>query len=225
MKMHSKAARILALVAFVAVIAPAATSSAQYPTGRTPTLFGAHTVDRTGVVIGFSSGWPESSFNMHFGILANFDIGVLLGVTYGRPAWDGDRQEVGFAGRLPLRWTPLHGRRAAFGIRLTPYFLIGEYGPSISGGGDVALLFDIALPRIFKIVLGPELRTGFNSFDRPGGRVTRYDGGVWGVFGFEGLFGDHVMLSIIFNGGGYWGNRPLGDGGLFRARISFGYAF
>ncbi len=81
------------------------------------------------------------------------------------------------------------------------------------------------MPRIFKIVIGPELRTGFASVISGGNRVTRYDGAVWGVFGLEGLFGDHFMLSIIFNGGGYWGNPPLGDGALFRARVSFGFAF
>jgi hypothetical protein len=220
-------ARLLALALFVVIAASSAPADAQRPTGRTPTIFGAHVVDRNDFVIGFSSGWPESSFNMHFGISGVFDIGILLGVTYGRPVWDGDRQDIGFAGRIPLRWTPVHGRIAAFGVRLSPYFLAGDFrGPgSFAGGGDLALLFDIAFPRVLKLILGPEVRTGFASIDTPAGRRTGYDGAVWANFGFEALFSGHVHLGLVLNGGGYWGSGPLGRGGLFRARVNFGYAF
>jgi len=214
-----------ALAAMMAVGSPSIVEAqVPRPNSATPTLFGAQRLDPGRTVVGMTTGYPKTGMNLHVGLLERFDLGFLVGVTYGDEL-GGNRQGVGADFHVPLRWTPFEERRLAFGIRVAPYFLIGEAGPALSMGGDVAFLFDIALPKVFKLILGPELRTGFASRDANDNRVTGYDGGLWFNIGIESFIKGEWFAGLIFQGGAYWGTGGLDEGGLFRANLFFGYAF
>ncbi|MGF1465416.1 MAG: hypothetical protein ACFCGT_04715 [Sandaracinaceae bacterium] len=190
--------------------------------GRTATLFGARRLEPEAFVLGLTTGFPKTGLNLHFGLAEAFDLAVLLGVTYGRTDFDGDRQGVGFEGRVPFRWTLSAREALALGLRLTPYFMVGECCPSIATGGDLAFLVDIALRRVLKLILGPELRTGFATVGGDPTRRAGYDGGLWANFGVETLIDDLFFVGLVFHGGVLWGTGPNDVEGVFRARINAG---
>ncbi len=216
--------KIITGLLLIAALGFADTASAQMPepTVDTPTLFGAQRLDPGDFVIGLSTGFPTTSFAMFFGLHESFDIGILLGMNYGDTGLGGKRQRFGLDVHVPLRWTIAQLNAVALGLRVAPYFMIGDGSPAISMGGDVAFLIDIPLPKLFKIIVGPEIRTGFatnsNGFDI-------YDGGLWVNAGVETNFLEDFYAGLIFHGGGYWGAGDFpgnSGGGLFRANIFFG---
>ncbi len=212
------------------------------PNVETPTLKGAQSFAPGTIVIGATTGYPSTAFDVYFGISPVFDLGITLGLTYGDGNWgnwnnanwnnrgytiSGIRQGVGLDLHVPLRFTLFHKGIVAGGLKVAPYFMIGDGSPSVSLGGDVGFLIDIAVPKIFKVIVGPEIRTGFASMgdkDWAGGRWTFYDGGVWLNAGLETILVDKWYLGLMFRGGGKWaaGDYSGGDG-LFNALIYFGY--
>ncbi|RLB52558.1 MAG: hypothetical protein DRJ42_14500 [Deltaproteobacteria bacterium] len=216
--------KIITGLLLLAALGFADTASAQMPepTAETPTLFGAQRVDEGDFIIGLATGYPTTSFAMFFGLHESFDIGVLLGMNYGDSSLGGKRQRFGLDVHVPLRWTIATLDKVALGLRISPYFMIGDGSPAFSFGGDVAFLIDIPLPKLFKIIIGPELRTGFASVGSDPNRFTGYDGGVWLNAGVETNFLEDFYAGLIFNGGGYWGSNNFGGDGLFRANIYFG---
>lgn len=215
----------LSAVVLIATIGFADVAEAQMPLPRpnTPTLFGAQRLDPGDFVLGFSTGYPKTSFNLFFGLHEAFDLGLLVGITYGDGSLGGNRQRLGMDVHVPLRWTMATRGKVALGLRISPYFMIGESRPSISFGGDLAFLIDIPLPKLFKIIVGPEVRTGFNT--NSNGRDI-YDGGAWANIGIETNFLQIFYAGVIFQGGGFWGaGSGVGssaNGGLFRANVFFG---
>ena len=188
------------------------------PTGKTSTLYGGERLEPKTIVLGASTGYPKTTFDAYFGLTRIFDLGIHFGITYGARL-AGIRQRVGMDFHLPLRFTVIQQRSLSAGVRLAPYFMVGEGSPSISTGGDIAFLFDIALPKLFKIIVGPEVRTGFASVgDR--NRIRGYDGGGWVNIGAETLLIDRIHLGWIFHGGAQWGR--LGVDGVFRAVLYVG---
>jgi hypothetical protein len=189
------------------------------PTGRTPTLYGGERINPGSMVMGFTTGYPKTSFDLYWGVSQKFDVGLQTGFTY-NVRLGGNRQWLGLDVHVPLRWTLLQRAKVAGGLRVAPYFMIGDGSPSISFGADVAFLIDIALPKVFKIIVGPELRTGFATLVGTG--IVGYDGGVWANLGLETFLARKFFLGIVFNGGGVWGTGGLWGEGVFRANIFFG---
>jgi hypothetical protein len=104
--------------------------------------------------------------------------------------------------------------------------MIGEGSPSISFGGDVAFLIDIAAKKIFKVILGPELRSGFSTYGSSGNRRSIYDGGLWLNAGIETLLSQDWFLGLMLQGGGRWAvGNDSGSDGIFRALLYFAYKF
>jgi hypothetical protein len=162
---------------------------------------------------------------MYFGISRVFDLGITTGITYcGKVC--GLRQDVGLDVHVPLRWTLFHSGIVAGGLKFAPYFMIGQGNPSISIGGDFAFLIDIAVPKIFKVIIGPELRTGFASTGNGNNRSNFYDGAMVLNFGLETVLARQWFLGLMFRAGGNWaaGDRS-GGGGIFNALIYFAYKF
>jgi hypothetical protein len=127
---------------------------------------------------------------------------------------------------VPLRWMIVEKPKWAAAIRFTPLLMLGETGPSFTLGGDVGVLFDIPLPKIFKIIVGPELRTAMVT---PGGNVF-YLGELWINIGIETHIAQEFYVGLMFHGGGGWaagggGRGRGGAGGLFNALIYGGMEF
>lgn len=213
----------LPLVVLVLGVACPAAAQPAAPRADTPTLFGAQRVAPGDLVVGVHSGFPKTGMHLFVGLAERFDVGFLTSVTYG-DSLGGYRQRVGFDLHVPLRWTVLERNDLALGLRVSPYFLVGEGGPGVSVGADLAVLFDVALPKVFKLIFGPELRTGFaDGGRRP--RASGYDGALWFTVGLEALLKRRWYVGWQFQGGAYWGSGGLPEGGLFRANVYFGYAF
>ncbi len=217
--MRNKAAAwiIAGLLVFVGVT----DARAKMPvlSGSTPTLYGGERLEPHSIVLGATTGYPETRFDAYFGVTQIFDLGVHFGLTYGARL-SGLRQRVGMDLNVPLRFTLVQAGILAFGLRVTPYFMIGEARPSVSVGGDIGFLFDIALPKLFKIIVGPEVRSGFASTGIPSARVRGYDGGSWVDIGVETLFLGRFHVGGQFQGGAQWGRH--GVDGVFRTLIYFG---
>ncbi len=192
---------------------------APVPTGTTPTLYGGECLDPGTMVIGATAGYPKTSFNLYWGIGKNFDFGLQTGFTY-NAGLGGNRQWIGLDVHLPLRWTLFRKARVAGGLRVSPYFMIGDGRPSVSCGADVGFLIDIALPKIFKIIVGPEVRSGFATLG--GTDIAGYDGGAWVNFGIETLLAKRFFLGVVLHGGALWGTGGLGLQGVFRTNLVFG---
>ena len=217
-----RAKAVAAGIVFLFLLGAAHSAQAQVPTptSTTPTVYGGERVTPGSFVIGGTTGFPKTSFDLYYGLAEAFDIGGHAAFTYGRRI-DGDRQGVGFDLHVPFRWTLLNAGIVAGGLRASPYFMIGDGSPSVSVGADVGFMLDIALPKLFKIIVGPDIRTGFATIGRGAGRITGYDGGTWANVGIETLLFNKFHAGIIFHGGGNWGSGGLGGGGVFRANLFF----
>lgn len=217
-----RTARMFSIVSFVTAMAMAgaAIGEAPIPTGQTPTLYGGQRLDPKTFVIGATTGYPETSFDVYWGFTNVFDLGLQLGFTYG-PRLDGDRQRLGMDFHVPLRFTLLQRNIVSGGLRVSPYLMIGESAPAVETGVDVGFLVDIALPKIFKIIVGPELRTGFASVGNIN-RINGYDGGTWVIAGIETLLAGRFHVGGVMHGGAQWGTGGLGVDGVFRFQICFG---
>ena len=213
-------ATVLAVLAFASVAA----AEVPIPNTSTPTLYGAKVLPKGTSVMGLTTGYPATTFDMYWG-LPSVDLGLHVGLTYGGRL-SGLAQRFGMETLVPLRWTLTERSRWAMGVRFTPFLMLGEVGPSFSLGGDIGLLWDIALPKVFKLIVGPELRT---SFATPGGNAG-YLGSLLVNIGIETFIAREFFVGLIFKGGGAWfvdGGRGRGvaDGGVFSALIYGGMTF
>jgi hypothetical protein len=231
--------RFVRFAAFAVVLACTSVAAAEMPmpTTSTPTLYGAQVLPKGTSVLGLTTGYPQTTFDMYWG-LPSVDLGLHVGLTYGGRL-SGLAQRFGMITQVPLRWTLKEGGKFALGLRFSPFLMLGESGPSFSLGGDLGVLFDIPLPKIFKLIVGPELRTAFAT---PGGDPS-YLGGFWVNIGIETFISREFFVGLQFRGGGSWlargdrngpgpgngfgnGNRGgFGGGGLFNALIYGGMTF
>ncbi|MCP4197012.1 MAG: hypothetical protein GY762_07655 [Proteobacteria bacterium] len=195
------------------------------PDVNTPTLKGAQTLSPGTIIIGATSGYPSTAFDAYFGMTPVFDLGVTAGLTYGGRI-SGLQQGVGLDVHVPLRFTLFHAGIVAGGLKVAPYFMVGRGWPSVSVGGDVGFLIDIAVPKIFKVIVGPEIRTGFTKDNANSNAADRasYNGAVWLDMGLETILVDKWYLGSMFKVGGQWtvGDKDTGDG-IFNFLVYFGY--
>jgi hypothetical protein len=218
--------RLARLASLVAVLAFSSVAAAEMPmpNNGTPTLYGAQVLPRGTSVMGLTTGYPATTFDMYWG-LPSVDLGLHVGLTYGGRL-SGIAQRFGMETLVPLRWVLTESGRFALGLRVTPFLMLGETGPSFSLGGDIGVLFDIPLPKIFKLIVGPELRTAMAT---PGGNVG-YLGALWVNIGLETFIAREFFVGLQFKGGGDWfvdggPGRGVGNGGLFNALIYGGMTF
>ena len=153
-----KSKKIQAILLFLVVSAFTTASLAEVPmpmpTTDTSTLYGGSALAPGSFTLGATTGFPETSFDVYFGLGPIFDLGIQTGFTYGTRL-GGNRQRLGLDLHVPLRWTLLRTTALAGGLRVAPYFMIGEAKPAISFGADVAFLLDIPMPKIFTLIVGP----------------------------------------------------------------------
>ncbi|MBC7171379.1 MAG: hypothetical protein H5U40_03070 [Polyangiaceae bacterium] len=211
----------------------ASTAAAQVPvpSATTPGMIGGQTISGGRMVLGASTGYPQTRFHVIWGMGGNFDLGIQPGITYtgddDRYGYDrgdlsGLRQDVGLDLQVPLRWTLTHMRRAAVALRVSPFFRIGEAAPAFSIGSLVGARFSIALPKVFSFIIGPEMRFAFASLGDEPYRANGFDGAAYIVFGLESFFRNKWFFNLQFDGGGYYGSEELWNDGLFNAYVGFG---
>ena len=106
------------------------------------------------MVLGASTGYPETRFHAIWGMGGNFDLGIQPGLTYcGDGGDDGNwlcglRQDVGLDFQVPLRWNLATMPKAAVALRVSPFFRVG---PATTWEGRAAHIMrlvreDVATP-------------------------------------------------------------------------------
>lgn len=218
--------RFVKLVTVLAVLVCASAAAAEMPmpTSATPTLYGAQVLPKGDMVLGLTTGYPATTFDMYWG-LPSVDLGLHIGLTYGGRL-SGLAQRFGMEVLVPMRWMLVEQAKWAAAFKFTPVLMLGEVGPSFTLGGDLGVLFDIPLPKVFKLILGPELRTALAT---PGSNAG-YFGSLWINLGIETLIAREFFVGLLFKGGGAWfvdggPGRGVGTGGMFNALIYGGMKF
>src|SRR5512139_2354579 len=195
------------------------------PTGETPSLYGAATIPRGRTAIGLTVGYPSLRPQFVWGVRRRFDVGFIPAMTYGRNH-DGYRQDLGLNLEIPLRWAFAEGRHGSFGMRIMPYFRIGEAAPAFSVGGNIGFRVGIAFPRIFTLIFGPEGRVGFASIGSTPNRQDGLDAELTGMVGLESFIHHEWIVSLEMHFGHEFGAGQLADGALIvRGWVGFGYVF
>lgn len=196
------------------------------PTGNTPSLSGAQVIPRGSTALGITVGYPSLRLHAVWGVSRNFDVGLMPALTYGT-RFDGYRQRLGLNLQIPLRWALADKPKFNFGLRLMPYFRIGEASPAFSTGGNVGFRFGIAMPRVFTLIFGPEGRVGFASVgDTTPGRANGLDAELTGMVGLESYFKGKWLFSLEMHFGHLFGTGGLPGGGfIYRTWFGFAYVF
>ena len=196
------------------------------PTGNTPSLSGAQVIPRGSTALGITVGYPSLRLHAVWGVGRNFDVGLMPALTYGT-RFDGYRQRLGLNLQIPLRWALADKPNFNFGLRLMPYFRIGEASPAFSIGGNVGFRFGIAMPSIFTLIFGPEGRVGFASVgDTTPGRANGLDAELTGMVGLESYFKRKWLFSLEMHFGHLFGAGGLPGGGfIYRTWVGFAYVF
>ena len=221
--------RFLTLVtvalALVAVLGAEARAEKPTPTGSTPSMYGAQVIPRGRTLVGVTVGYPSLRPQFVWGVRRRFDVGFIPALTYG-VNHDGYRQRLGLNLEIPLRWAFAEGRHGSFGMRIMPYFRVGESAPAFSVGSNIGFRVGIAFPRIFTLIFGPEGRIGFASVGDSPNRADGLDAELTGMVGLESFIKRKFLVSLEMHFGHEFGAGQLPGGELIvRGWVGFGYVF
>lgn len=225
----------LLFVATLCTWATFASAQVPIPSSGTPTLRGGTPINGSAVSgeIGFAAlrgGFYTGGADRDFGI-------ELSAPTFGRDVLPGYQQSLGMDLRAPFRFVVLRWPKANGAFKVGPYFHVGrtcfDRAPSDCGvrsvglGADLGLVTDIALPKIFKLIVGIEQQFGLIHFkaDR-GPSANRFSAQTYIDLGLE-AFWHSLFFTMIINVGAQYGSKELyrDDRALYRHLFGVGYKF
>lgn len=100
---------------------------------------------------------------------------------------------------------------------------------SIGTGVLFGFVADIALPKLFKLIVGVEQQLGLLNldYDRSGVDHSYFAGATWVDLGLEAFFRDAIFFTLIMNVGAQYGSDSLhyARHALFRHLVGVGYKF
>ena len=100
---------------------------------------------------------------------------------------------------------------------------------SIGTGVLLGFVADIALPKLFKIIVGVEQQLGLLNLDNHRTDVDHnyFAGATWIDLGLEAFWREAIFFTLIMNIGAQYGSDSLHHGrhGLFRHLLGVGYKF
>lgn len=231
--------------------------AAQVPvqTTSTPTVHGGTPMNGTALVaeVGYAAlrgGFYSGSAQRDYGL-------ELAAPTFGNDTLPGWGQSLGVDMRVPFRILLARWSRANGSFKVGPYFhagrtCFGRYGRrireevpgpgpdivydvdancgvrSVGLGANLGFVTDIALPKLFKIIVGIEQQLGFlNVKNRDADASSNnFAAATWLDLGLEALWRNMFFLTII-NAGAQYGSNSLyyRDHALFRQMFGWGYKF
>jgi hypothetical protein len=255
MKLSSR--RLFSLVCISIALSCAAKAAAQVPvqTTSTPTVHGGTPMNGTALVaeVGYAAlrgGFYSGSAQRDYGL-------ELSAPTFGNDTLPGWGQSLGIDVRAPFRFLLARWPRANGSFKVGPYFHAGRTcfgregrrirrdvpGPapgvvydvdhncgvrSVGVGANLGFVTDIALPKLFKIIVGIEQQLGLlNVKNRDiDAHSNNFAGATWLDLGLEALWRNMFFLTII-NAGAQYGSNSLyyRDHALFRQLFGWGYKF
>jgi len=230
-----------ALASVICSFAAVASAQVPIPSSSTPTLHGGTPVNGAAVLgeIGYAS--LRGGFYMGG---ADRDWGIELSApTFGRDPLPGYGQSIGMDVRAPFRFLLARWPKANGAFKVAPYLHAGRpcfYDGGNNGrrtqcgvrdvglGANLGFVTDIALPKIFKLIVGIEQQLGLLHFKA---KDTDYKdnffaGATWIDLGLEALW-KNMFFTMIINVGAQYGSDDLyyNDHALFRQMFGFGYKF
>jgi hypothetical protein len=100
---------------------------------------------------------------------------------------------------------------------------------SLGTGVLLGFVADIALPKLFKIIVGVEQQLGLLNLDNHRTDVAHnyFAGATWVDLGLEAFWREAIFFTLIMNIGAQYGSDSLhyGRHGLFRHLLGVGYKF
>jgi hypothetical protein len=188
----------------------------------------------------------------------NWDVNVSAGIpTFGDRWLHGYNQSLGFDLRVPFRIRLAQWSRGTGSLKLGPYFHAGRgaCGPrydcpgpgcgrcpgpgcaeprncetrAIGTGVLFGFVADIALPKLFKIIVGIEQQFGLLNWRYAPTDYTHnyFAGATWLDLGLEAFWRESLFFTMIMNVGAQYGSDSLHyrDHALFRQLFGVGYKF
>jgi hypothetical protein len=206
------------------------------PSASTPTLHGGTPV--TGNVVSGEVGYAAVRTSLYFGLGSDVDVGIQLAApTFGHSALPGWNQDVGMDVRAPFRFRISQWARATGSLKVAPLFHVGRgcfwnyrgnCGLRALGTGVViGYVTDIALPKLFKLIVGIEQQMGVLHWRNTNNDNTanRFAGATWLDLGLSAFWGQQLFFTLIMNMGAQYGSDELHyrDHALFRQLFGVGY--
>lgn len=234
-----RAARALVIMALACLAASLAPSSASaqipIPTNDTPTLYGGKPL--SGMAVSGQIGYAALRGGFHFG-RGNWDLAIDAGIpTFGANDWlHGYNQSLGFDLRVPFRFQLVQWPIATSSFKVGPYFHVGRACGrgsdcdlrAVGTGALIGFVTDIALPKLFKVIVGIEQQFGFfNQHNRRNdGDYTAFAGATWFDIGLEAFWRD-IFFTLIVNVGAQYGSNNFHryDHALYRQLFGAGFKF
>ncbi len=237
----------LALSAALAFgLVSSASAQVPVPSNSTPTIHGGTPIN--GSAIHGEIGYAALRAGFYTGG-ANQDFGIELGApTFGHNTLPGWGQSVGVDIRAPFRFRLLDSGKVSGSFKVGPYFHAGKgcmwgrgyRGPNwdrrrggcgvrdVGLGVNLGFVTDIALPKLFKLIIGIEQQLGMlNVKNRDADLAdTEFAGATWIDLGLEALW-RNMFFTLMINAGAQYGSDSLyyRDHALFRQMFGFGYKF
>jgi hypothetical protein len=220
---------ILAVSAWALLgVASMAEAEVPIPTTSTPTVHGGTPL--SGNAVAGDIGFAQLRAGVYFGS-GDSDIGIEAALpTFGDdhdglPGWG---QRVGIDVRAPYRLRLSQWPKATGSFKIGPYFHVGDvakhYDGRMLGLGVVGgFVTDIALPKIFKLIIGIEQQFGMLNYKNGDGN-TEFAAATWLDFGLE-AFWKNIFFTLLFNAGAQYGSNELyyDNHALFRQMLGAGY--
>jgi hypothetical protein len=225
-------------------------------TTSTPTVHGGTPMNGTALVaeVGYAAlrgAFYTGSARKDFGI-------ELSAPTFGNDSLPGWGQSLGIDLRAPFRFQVVNWARANGAFKIGPYFHAGRLcygrgwrrryydvpgpGPgvvvddfdrhcgwrAVGVGLNLGFVTDIALPKLFKLIVGIEQQLGLlNGKNRDADvHSNNFAGATWVDLGLEAFWRNMFFLTLI-NAGAQYGSNSLyyRDHALFRQMFGWGYKF
>ncbi len=241
----------LAVTAAIALgFSSSASAQVPVPSTSTPTVHGGTPINGSAILgeIGFAA--LRGSFYTGG---STQDFGIELGMpTFGHDELPGWGQSVGIDARAPFRFLLARWAKANGALKVGPYFHVGKAchwddwdgwdgwnnnnfrgrrgcgTRNIGLGLNLGFVTDIALPKLFKLIVGIEQQLGLlNRKNRDANwAVNDFAGATWVTLGLEALW-RKMFFTMLINAGAQYGSNRLyyRDHGLYRHMVGFGYKF
>lgn len=233
--------RLLSQLGMLALLCTwAANASAQVPipSTNTPTLHGGTPIN--GMAVSGEIGFAALRGSFYMGG-ADQDFGVELSApTFARDVLPGYEQTLGMDVRAPFRFLVARFPKANGAFKVGPYLHAGRacfYGRrgdchvrDTGLGVNFGFVTDIALPKIFKLIVGIEQQFGLlhAKYTGPGDSAVNneFAAQTWLDLGLEAHW-RQMFFTMLINVGAQYGSNELWreDHALYRHMFGFGYKF
>lgn len=254
-KLVARSIILLAVTVVVFVWGASARAQVPTPTAATPSVHGGTPIN--GAAVLGEVGYAALRASFYAGGESS-DFGIELSApTFGREPLQGYGQSLGVDIRAPFRFVLARFRRGNGSFKVGPYFHAGRAcyhdawyyrdpdgpgparGPAfrydrscgrrnVGVGANLGFVTDIALPKMFKLIVGVEQQFGLLHMRHRDVDPTNneFAGATWVDLGLEALWRD-IFFTMIMNIGAQYGSNELyyRNHALFRQMFGVGFKF